>query len=747
MYAPLDCPEIESWQALFDGILPPDQRERYERHLESCSFCQARLDQGEERGAALVDLVRQVGDPTLLPPDPGLSQFLERLHWLKSPFHTEPAEPADLYFLRPADRPGLLGKLGDYDVQEVIGQGGFGIVLKAYEQALQRPVAIKVLSPALAGSATARKRFTREAQAAAAVCHDHIVAVHGVHETDGLPYLVMQYVAGESLQARLDRTGTLDVVETVRIGLQTAQGLAAAHKQGLIHRDIKPANLLLENGLARVKITDFGLARMADDVGLTQNGVVAGTPEYMSPEQARAEAVDHRADLFSLGSVLYACCTGRPPFRGSSAIGVLRQVSDQEPPAIRSLNPEAPAWLEAFIARLMTKNPQERFQSAAEAAGLLEGYLAHLCQPVTVAAPELPLSSPASFLGRSAARLRRLGLLLVLLAMAVGLTAFLLFQEPPNQQPASLGSTFYRDFRNRRSPDVSFRLIGPNVEHAIQPEDAGLRITLLANRGNTERAGLELKAPIKGNFEITVGYEILEAEQPKTGYGVGIELFVLTGGFLGEGLGVYRVVRVQQGEVYMLSRNTTENGERKYRQKYIPTAARSGQLRITRKGTEATLWAAEGNTGDFQELGRYDLGPEDVQGVWLTAFTGHAPYRVDLRLVDLKIRSDIPISELPPDTPASSDEAPKARGREWLTAALLFGLGVTLALLLVAWFWARRGRNGEAVAPGISFPCPECRKKLRARAELAGKEVKCPQCGQRVAVPDPRPSDTRFSSP
>src|SRR5215472_18420835 len=185
-----------------------------------------------------------------------------------------------------------------------------GIVLKAFEPALHRPVAIKVLAPALAGSATARRRFTREAQAAAAVSHDHVVTVHGVSEAEGLPYLVMQYVAGESLQQRLDRTGPLEVAEVVRIGLQAASGLAAAHAQGLIHRDVKPANILLEGGLARVKITDFGLARTADDVGLTQAGVVAGTPEYMAPEQARGEQVDSGADLFSLGSVLYACCTG-----------------------------------------------------------------------------------------------------------------------------------------------------------------------------------------------------------------------------------------------------------------------------------------------------------------------------------------------------------------------------------------------------------------------------------------------------
>src|SRR5262249_47288991 len=152
-----------------------------------------------------------------------------------------------------------------------------------------------------------------------------------------------------SLQGRLDRTGPLEVTEIVRIGMQTAQGLAAAHAQGLIHRDVKPANLLLENGLAKVKITDFGLARMADDGGLTQAGVVAGTPEYMAPEQARGDAIDHRCDLFSLGSVLYALCTGHPPFRGSTAMGVLRAVCEQEPTPIRSLNPDVPPWLEALV--------------------------------------------------------------------------------------------------------------------------------------------------------------------------------------------------------------------------------------------------------------------------------------------------------------------------------------------------------------------------------------------------------------
>jgi serine/threonine protein kinase len=389
MPPPPDCPEFDCWLAALDATPPAGQRERFERHLESCVACQARLDRVEEGEDALRRLGRQVGDPTLAPADPTLIQVLERLHEVKSG-DRPPAEPADLYFLRPADRPGVLGTLGEYEVREVIGAGGMGLVLKAYEPALHRLVAIKVLAPALAGSATARQRFTREAQAAAAVCHENVVAVHGVAEVDGLPYLVMQYVAGESLQDRLDRSGPLEVVEVVRIGLQTAQGLATAHAQGLIHRDIKPANLLLENGLVRVKITDFGLARMADDVRLTQNGVLAGTPEYMAPEQARGEVVDHRADLFSLGSVLYACCTGASPFGGATTVAVLRQVCDEAPRPLRALNPEVPAWLEAVILRLLAKEPGQRVQSAGELAALLEGYLAHLHQPATVNAPELP---------------------------------------------------------------------------------------------------------------------------------------------------------------------------------------------------------------------------------------------------------------------------------------------------------------------------------------------------------------------
>ncbi len=294
------------------------------------------------------------------------------------------ADREPLSFLASSDKPGSLGRLGHYEVLEIIGRGGMGIVLRAFDGKLQRVVAIKVMAAQLATNATARKRFTREAQAAAAVTHDHIVTIHAVEEANGLPYLVMQYVSGLSLQQRLDRSGPLELREIVRIGMQTAAGLAAAHAHGLIHRDIKPANILLENGIERVKITDFGLARAVADASLTQSGVIAGTPHYMSPEQARGEVVDQRTDLFSLGSLLYAMCTGRPPFRADSSMAVLKRVCEEMPSAIRETNSEIPDWLVTIVSKLLAKAPADRFQSAAEVAETLKDHLAHLQHPSVV---------------------------------------------------------------------------------------------------------------------------------------------------------------------------------------------------------------------------------------------------------------------------------------------------------------------------------------------------------------------------
>src|SRR5262249_22068760 len=176
------------------------------------------------------------------------------------------------------------------------------------------------------------------------------------------------------------------VKEVLRIGIQAASGLAAAHKQGLIHRDVKPANILLENGVQRVKLTDFGLARAMDDASLTQSGYIAGTPQYMSPEQANGEPVDHRSDLFSLGSVLYELCTGRPAFRAPNTAAVLRRVSDEAPRPIREVNPDIPEPLCRVIDRLHAKKPADRPAAAQEVADLLAGLLTNLQQPGSVGA-------------------------------------------------------------------------------------------------------------------------------------------------------------------------------------------------------------------------------------------------------------------------------------------------------------------------------------------------------------------------
>lgn len=276
-----------------------------------------------------------------------------------------------LAFLQPASRPDSKGRLAHYEIIEVLGRGAFGTVLKAFDTKLERIVAIKVLAPEMAATSPARKRFLREARASAAIRHENVVAIYAVEEQP-LPYLVMEYIPGKTLQQRLDDAGPLAVIDVLRLGCQIAAGLAAAGEQGLIHRDIKPGNILLEAGVhERVKITDFGLARAADDASLTQSSVIAGTPMYMAPEQALGKKLDQRADLFSLGSVIYQMVSGRPPFRAASTLAVLKRVTEDTPRPITEVIPETPQWLCQIITKLHAKNPDDRYQSAREVADVL----------------------------------------------------------------------------------------------------------------------------------------------------------------------------------------------------------------------------------------------------------------------------------------------------------------------------------------------------------------------------------------
>ena len=273
-------------------------------------------------------------------------------------------------FLAAPGRPDSLGRLGDYEVLEVVGRGGMGVVFRAFDESLRRMVAIKALAPSLSGR-TARERFLRESRAAAAVQHDGVVSIYAVDDQGPVPFLVMPFIDGPTLQQRVDSEGPLPPDEVIRIGLEAAEGLAAAHERGLVHRDVKPANILLERPAGRVKITDFGLARSVDDATLTQSGLLAGTPSYMSPEQAEGQRVDRRSDLFSLGSVLYFACTGAAPFGSGSTPSILRRVCDQRPAPVRELNPSVPAWLASLIEQLHEKDPALRPQSTSEVAELL----------------------------------------------------------------------------------------------------------------------------------------------------------------------------------------------------------------------------------------------------------------------------------------------------------------------------------------------------------------------------------------
>jgi serine/threonine protein kinase len=385
------CPDATCWPDMLDGNLPPGEQTRLAGHLDSCERCQQQV----EGLLAETDPWRLApGALSSPPPEAPLRRVMAQLKGEAAVADDEPAtvtaaEPA-LDFLDPPADPGHLGCLGRYHVIEVIGRGGMGVVLKAFDPALNRFVAVKVLAPQWAGSVAARLRFQREGRAAAAIRHENVVAVHGVEEVNGLPYLVMEYVHGVSLEQRLEQEGSLELQEVLRIGTQIADGLAAAHKQGLVHRDVKPANILLENGVERVKITDFGLARAIDDASLTQSGMIAGTPLYMAPEQARGDMVDHRADLFSLGSVLYALCTGKPPFRAPTTLAVLRRVCEESPRPIQQLNPDVPKWMAEIIAVLHAKKPADRFQSATDLSQLLSLRLAHLQNPATVPEPPPP---------------------------------------------------------------------------------------------------------------------------------------------------------------------------------------------------------------------------------------------------------------------------------------------------------------------------------------------------------------------
>ena len=255
--------------------------------------------------------------------------------------------------------------VGQYRLREQVGGGGMGVIYKADDTRLGRTVALKLLPPELARDRTAKARFLHEARAASALDHPNLCTLYDAGEIDSQLYLAMPLYEGETLRDRLAH-GPLSVEEAVDIARQVAQGLAKAHRQGIVHRDVKPANLMLTTD-GVVKILDFGIAKLAGEAGITRTGVSVGTPAYMSPEQARGAAVDHRTDLWSLGVVLYEMLTGRRPFTGDHEQIVFQAILTREPEPLARLCPDAPVELDRMIAGLLAKDPEKRAYPTADA--------------------------------------------------------------------------------------------------------------------------------------------------------------------------------------------------------------------------------------------------------------------------------------------------------------------------------------------------------------------------------------------
>ena len=437
MTASSDCPEPAQLAYLLSGRLPDDESERLERHLLSCESCQ-RQTRALNPSDTIADAIRKQAATPITKNDTQLLKALQsnlRQHSrsslqqaeleqtpiskAQSPQATRESLTEFLPTLRPAQSADELGRLGEFRLLNLLGYGGMGAVFLAEDVRLKRRVAIKVLRPEFAKKKDAAERFLREAQAAAAVRHDNVVTIFQVGEDNGTPFMAQELFHGESLKDCLDRERTLPIDEVLRIGGQIADGLAAAHAQGLLHRDIKPANVWLERspvaprqgsrggtevvapssiagatdvvsgignpvaerqgydgqGYARVKILDFGLARLEQaDAQLTGSGVILGTPAYMSPEQASGEVVDARTDLFSLGVVLYRMATGEQPFQGKTTTAVLKSLAVDTPVDPRELRGEITHELSDFILRLLDKDRTRRPGSAVEVSRELTNF-------------------------------------------------------------------------------------------------------------------------------------------------------------------------------------------------------------------------------------------------------------------------------------------------------------------------------------------------------------------------------------
>ncbi len=283
------------------------------------------------------------------------------------------------HWLDPTVAPGSLGRIGKYEVQKIIGHGGMGLVLSAMDTELQRPVAIKTIANFLADSEQ-QQRLIREARTIAGLRHPHIMPIYGIEKWRDVPILIMPLIQGGTLYQAAPKLN-LTMEDILQVGAQLSQALDCLHRVGIVHRDLKPSNILLQDNLRHVLLSDFGLARTGSDCTLTGSNVVAGTPHFMSPEQSRGDRLDHRSDLFSLGSLLFWLCTGELPFAGYSQFETMTNVVNKEPNYQLLLDRQVPELVQQLIKGLLAKDPAHRWQDSQQVGELINTCLANLQNP------------------------------------------------------------------------------------------------------------------------------------------------------------------------------------------------------------------------------------------------------------------------------------------------------------------------------------------------------------------------------
>ena len=378
-----DCPDSTVLVDFLQGKLVPPELENCESHLKNCNACQETLgglnasDTLSEVVAKAIDpqkpttddaevvkrLVQRLGDPTDLTISRSdiCSKELSRDRAAEVLLHVSPD---------PEDEEGL-GLLANFRLRELLGSGGTGVVFRAYDLALDREIALKVLRPSLGD--LARDRFVAEARAAASIDHENVVTIYQVGEQERMAWIAMKWVPGETLESRLVREGSLAEQEVRQLSIQIARGLAEAHRQQLVHRDIKPANVWIGDADGKVLILDFGLVRITDnDPALTATGMLAGTPNFMSPEQAKGQELDARSDLFSLGCVMYQMITGTLPFGSPTILATLQAIQTQQPEPPILFADDCSKELSDLTMALLEKQPTNRVDSAESLVRCLE---------------------------------------------------------------------------------------------------------------------------------------------------------------------------------------------------------------------------------------------------------------------------------------------------------------------------------------------------------------------------------------